>query len=146
MGFLPCASSQPLLLNQKPKHLQKHTMALMDMVLDIEAMDMVDTMVMDTVTDTHTTDTDTDTDTTVARDPPKLKLMLNQKLTMADMDTDTPDTVTDMPTDMPVTDTELVTTATHTADTDTIINLLLNKPSTLQTTKGCSFKKSFEFV
>merc|ERR1712018_306775 len=65
----------------------------------------------------------------------KLKLMLNQKLTMADTDTD-----------MPVTDTELVTTATHTADSDTIINLLLNKPSTLSTTKGCSFKKSFEFV
>merc|ERR1719328_342801 len=74
----------------------------------------------------------------------KPKLMLNQKLTMADMDTDTQDTDTD--TDMPVTDTELVTTATHTADTDTIINLLLNKPSTLSTTKGCSFKKSFEFV
>merc|ERR1719328_32486 len=55
----------------------------------------------------------------------KPKLMLNQKLTMADMDTDTQDTDTDMP----VTDTELVTTATHTADTDTIINLLLNKPN-----------------
>merc|ERR1712113_209648 len=66
--------SQPLLLNQKPKHLQKLTMALMDMVLDIEAMDMADTMVMDTVMDTHTTDTDTDTDITVARDPPMLKL------------------------------------------------------------------------
>merc|ERR1712018_853547 len=59
----------------------------------------------------------------------KPKLMLNQKLIMADMDMDTPDTVTDMLTDMPVTDTELVITATHTADTDIIINLLLNKPN-----------------
>ena len=69
--------------------------------------------------------------------------MLNQKLTMADMDTDTQDTDTD--TDMPVTDTELDTTATHTADTDTIINLLLNKPSTLNH-KRLFLKKSFEFV
>merc|ERR1719412_1275706 len=98
---------------------------------------MVDTMAMDTVMDTHTTDTDMDT--TVARD----QLMLNQKLTMADMDTDTQDTDTD--TDMPVTDTELDTTATHTADTDTIINLLLNKPSTLYH-KRLFLKKSFEFV
>merc|ERR1719328_558990 len=101
----------------------------------------------------------------------KPKLMLNQKLTMADMDTDTQDTDTDtdMPvtdtelvttathtadtdtqdtdtdTDMPVTDTELDTTATHTADTDTIINLLLNKPSTLNH-KRLFLKKSFEFV
>ena len=66
-------------------------MALMDMVLDIEAMDMADTMVMDTVMDTHTTDTDTDTDTTVARDPPMLKLP--QPFSMVPM----PHTVTDMP-------------------------------------------------
>merc|ERR1711899_161911 len=118
--------------NQKPKHPPKLTMALMDMVLDIEATDMVDTMAMDTVMDTHTTDMDMDMLDTVARDLP----MLTQLYSMVPM----PDT------DMPVTDTELVTTATHTADTDTIINLLLNKPSTLYTTKGCSFKKSFEFV
>ena len=73
----------------------------------------------------------------------KPKLMLNQKLTMADMDMDTQDTDTD--TDMPVTDTELDTTATHTADTDTIINLLLNIPKYLTPQKAV-LKKSFEFV
>merc|ERR1712064_9210 len=110
MGYSPCASSQPLLLNQKPKHPPKLTMALMDMVLDIEATDMVDTMA---------TDMDMDMLDTVARD----LLMLTQLYSMVPM----PHTVMDMP----LTDTELVTTATHTADTDTIINLLLNKPSTL---------------
>merc|ERR1712012_800844 len=84
--------SQPLLLNQKPKLLQKPTMDMPDTVLDIETTDMVDTMVMDTVMDTHTTDMDMDTDTTVARDP----LMLTQLYSMVPMP-HTPHTVMDMP-------------------------------------------------
>merc|ERR1711974_473786 len=54
-----------------------------------------------------------------------------------------------MLTDMPVTDIELVTTDTHTADTDTIINLLMNKPNFtsilsvtyLKTTKAVLYKR-----
>ena len=96
---MPCASSQQLLLNQKPKHPQMLTMAHTDTVLDIEATDMVDTMAMDTVMDTHTTDTDMDT--TVARDP----LMPTQLYSMVPI----PHTVMDMPhTLMPHTDLPLL--------------------------------------